>query len=114
VQVEHRLPRGGAARLQHVHTCGAEILVGPSRELLRQQRTRGDILRIRRQQILGVYPRHDQAMPARCGRDVHERDRARVFVDDLRRDLSGTILQKRQSIIAGSISSAWTLLRDAE
>ena len=82
MEVEHRLPGGGAAGVQEVDAVGAQPLAEPPRQPLGGVERGGQVLGGDVEQIGAVLTRDHERMAAGRGRDVHERDRALVFVDD--------------------------------
>src|SRR5215218_10745594 len=88
VEVEHRLPRRAAARVEHVDAVRAEPLADERSELLRRRRARVEVLAPDLQQVLRVLARDHEQVPARRRVDVHECDGSLVLANERGGDLA--------------------------
>ena len=83
MQVEHRLPRGRLAAVEHVHAVAAERVAHPQRQPLGGGHRAREVLLRRLVEVQGVVARDHERVPARPRVDVHERERVLVLLDDL-------------------------------
>ena len=100
VEVEDRLPRGGAAGVQEVHAVGAERVLGARGEALGGGGARRQVLVADRQQVGRVLARDDERVAAGGRVDVHEGDGALVLGHDRRGQLPGDDLAEQAVGIA--------------
>src|SRR5262245_50849581 len=89
VEVEDRLPGGGAAGVDQVDPVRGEDVLHQLRQPLRREDRGGEVLIADLHQIARVLTGNNQRVPGRGWVDVHEGDRALVRVDRLARDRPG-------------------------